>query len=588
MKSYHPPRLIILALLIIGLAGVMQCIGAWQDSQTTDEAVHLSAGRSYWQTGDFRLNPEHPPLIKLLAAAPLLLIPSTRIDTHSGWWQERQEWMVGITMLYGADPAHSAAQKIMFLGRLPMILVWAALGWLIFTWARKRWGALAGLLSLTAYSFDPNFLGHGHLVTTDLGLTLGFLATIWLLEKFLLRPSWSSLGWLSFVFALTQVTKFSAIILWVIVPLVALIRFLYRPATFSGQWWWRMLAGLVIVTSLVTWAVYGFEVKRINTDPRIGQLWQERQTVITSGTLSQQPPIVQKVIAWSDPSTSTGRFLMHASHWPVPAYSYWRGLFSTLSHDVFGHPAYLLGQTSMNGWWYYFPIALLVKTPSPTLILILVAGALGLWRLLSWPKRTPWSQRIPFSAWILGFPPVVFFAWSMTSHINIGLRHIFPVEPFLFLAIGSMASAPILTNHVARKKMLVGALGTLPLLAVLSWPNTIGYFSEIIGGPRQGYQYLLDSNLDWNQDIWRLRNFLQLQHFPEVHLVLFGSIPYRNIFPTTLPVLEDQAIASGQRPSGIVIISAGQLYNQDGPFAWLRSYRPQWRIGSSISVYDFR
>lgn len=176
----------------------------------------------------------------------------------------------------------------------------------------------------------------------------------------------------------------------------------------------------------------------------------------------------------------------------------------------------------------------------------------------------------------------------MTSHINIGLRHIFPVEPFLFLAIGSMASAPILTNHVARKKMLVGALGTLPLLAVLSWPNTIGYFSEIIGGPRQGYQYLLDSNLDWNQDIWRLRNFLQLQHFPEVHLVLFGSIPYRNIFPTTLPVLEDQAIASGQRPSGIVIISAGQLYNQDGPFAWLRSYRPQWRIGSSISVYDFR
>lgn len=564
-----------------------QCIGAWQDSQTTDEAVHLAAGRSYWQTGDFRLNPEHPPLIKLLAAVPLLFRPDTRIDTSSVQWAQRQEWLVGSTMLYDQRSTEQA-QMIMFLGRLPMIIVWGVLGWLIFIWARQRWGAWAGIIGLLVYSGDPNWLGHGHLVTTDVGLALGFFATIWLLDTFLRQPSWSRWWWLCLVFGLTQVTKFSAIILWVIVPLVALIALTYRSTRMTGRWWWRLVGGLCLVTALVTWAAYGFEVKRIDSDPRIGQLWQERQVLIDSGTINQQPPIVQRLIAWSDPAKPSGQWLIRASHWSVPAYSYWRGLFSTLSHDVWGHPAYLLGQSSQGGWWYYFPIALLVKTPSITLILLLTAVAIGFLRLYHRPRSAPWSAVIPVDAIVLGLPPLMYFVWSLTSHINIGLRHIFPIEPFFFLAIGSLVSWRAVANTFTWKKTLLVLACGLPLTAVLSWPHTIGYFSEIIGGPRQGYRYLLDSNLDWNQDIWRLRNWLAHRQFPEVHLVLFGSIPYHALFPTSLPVLQDDEVARGQRPSGIVVISAGQLYNQYGPFAWIRAYRPRWRIGSSLSVYDFR
>lgn len=476
----------------------------------------------------------------------------------------------------------------MFLGRIPMMLVWTTLAWLIFAWARSRWGNVAGLLSLTAFAFDPNFLGHGHLVTTDIGITLGFAASIWLADRFFKHPSWRRLIALVLVFGLTQITKFSAIILWILVPLLGLIHMTYRDSLLNARWWWKMLGGLVLGTSLMTWAVYGFQVERIDRDPRIGQLWIERQAIIDQGVLTDQPPIVQKVIRVTDPATSTGRLIEAASHWSVPAYSYWRGLFSTTSHDVFGHPAYLLGGSSDSGWWYYFPLALLMKTPIVTLVLVLSALGLGAFRFIRWPRRTSWSTRIPFDAWLLGLPPLLYLGWAMSSHINIGLRHIFPIEPFMFLAVGSLASW---TRWPFKSWWLGGLMvivASTPLVAWRAWPDTIGYFSTVVGGSRQGYRFLLDSNLDWNQDIWRLSTFLNQHKFSEVHMVLFGSIPYRAIFPDALNVLTDADIAIGARPTGIIVISAGQLYNVDGPFSWLRSFSPTWRIGSSINVYDFR
>lgn len=588
-KSHRSSTLtVIIAVAIIGAAFVVQCIGAWQDSQTTDEAVHLAAGRSYWQTGDFRLNPEHPPLIKLLAATPLLFRADTRIDTASRFWANYQEWQVGIQLLYASPYSDAHARMVMFLGRLPMIIVWATLGWVMFAWSRSRWGHLAGLVALTVFAFDPNFLGHGHLVTTDVGLTLGFVTTIWLADRFFRQPSWPRLAWLALVFGLTQVTKFSGVLLWLLLPLLGLLRLAYGRSVFTGRWWWMMIAGCVLMTSILTWGVYGFQVQRIDTDPRIAQLWQERQRIIDQGGLEDEPPIVQRIVRWSDPTTATGQFLMRASHWSVPAYSYWRGLASTTSHDVYGHPAYLLGQTRDEGWWYYFPVALLVKTPLVTLLLVLLSFGFGLFRFFRWPRGTTWSTRIPFDAWLLGLPPLLYLAWAMTSHINIGVRHIFPVEPFLFLAVGSLATWSRLPSPRFWRGVIIVLCALLPITTWRAWPRTIGYFSEVIGRQENGYRYLLDSNLDWNQDIWRLQSFLDQHRFPEVHLVLFGSIPYRTVFPTTLDVLTTTDIERGVRPTGIVIISAGQLYNQDGPFAWLRDYHPTWRVGSSINAYDFR
>lgn len=578
--SKHGWYRVVLAM-VFGGAVWLQCIGAWTDSQTTDEAAHLAAGYSYWRTGDFRLNPEHPPLIKLAASLPLLALRSLELDLGSEAWRNHDQWALGAQLVYSSYESINGARVVMFLARLPMIAIWALLGWLIWRWSYNRWGRLGGLLSLTAFAYDPNWLGHGHLVTTDVGLALGLFGTVWALGQVLKRPSWGRIAIVSLIFALTQTTKFSALLLWLIIPLIGLIRLIQPEGSgWNWRWWWRLMAGLVIITLGLTWAVYGFEIKPIDADPRIESLWSDRAWLATSNELDKQPPFIRWMVAISDPAKTSGQWLADFSNQSIPAYSYWRGFFSTLTHSMVGHSAFLFGEYSFRGWWWYFPAAIVLKTPLVILGALLLAGLIAAirWR----PQRT-----FGFNTWLIGLPPLIYLLWSLSSHINIGIRHIFPIFPFMFLALGSLAAPWPRLDRCRIWVVTAVMLGTVST-ALLSWPSTIGYFNALAGGTFNGHRYLLDSNLDWNQDIWRLRDFLDRQRFPEVHLVLFGSIPVHQIFPETLPVLTSQSVAAGQRPSGIIVISAGQLYNPEGPFSWLQSYQPDWRIGPSIWVFDFR
>ncbi len=630
------PRLVA-ALLVLGALS-LQSIGAWQDSQTTDEAVHLAAGLSYWQTGDWRLNPEHPPVFKLLAAVPLLLSTSARLNTNDEVWRQGNEWLVGAKFLYDSPgQAKYGTRWLMFLGRWPMIGLWLLLVLTLYGLSRERWGEWPAVAVAAVAAYDPNLLGHGHLVTNDIGLAWLFLLVCWRTDRFMRRPSWRELLFLVSFFAIAQNMKFSAVILWLIVPFVTLLglveprqsppevghrlrwwqelsaQLLYRVgrnprirpdrasasglvrgikpnSLFSWSWWRRLVIGLVVGASFVTWMVYGFGVQRIDRDPRVSQLWQERQTILDQGTIDEQPPFVRSLIGWSDPGTAGGRWLMNFSHWTVPGYWYWRGLSSASTHNYFGHAAYLLGQTSERGWWYYFPVALWVKTPFPLLAAGLTWIAWQAYTLFRrWRNRQlNWVEVWSAGGWTLVFPPLFFLLWSMTSHINIGLRHIFPTYVFLPLTVGSLVAAAQRWRPRPARWAIVGAVIIPIMVAVAAWPNTIGYFNSFGGGTTGGYRFVLDSNLDWNQDIWRLRSWLNQRRLPRVHLVLFGSIPADKVFPERLPVLTDDQIASGERPRDIVVISAGQLYNEDGPFHWLRAYRPTWRIGSSITAYDFR
>lgn len=578
------------ALLVLGALS-LQSIGAWQDSQTTDEAVHLAAGLSYWQTGDWRLNPEHPPIFKLLAALPLLTLTSARLDTNGEVWRQGNEWLVGAEFLYRLPAqVRYGTRWLMFLGRLPMIGLWLLLVLGLYGWSRQRWGEWPAVAVAAAAAYDPNLLGHGHLVTNDVGLALLFLLVCWRLDRFVHQPSWRELLFLVSLFALAQGMKFSAVILWLIVPFVTVLRLIQPGGLFSWSWWRRLVVGLIVGASFVTWMVYGFGLQRIDRDPRVTRLWQERQTIVDQGTVDQQPPFVRVLIGWSDPDSAGGRWLMNFSRWTVPGYWYWRGLASASSHNYFGHAAYLLGQTSERGWWYYFPVALWVKIPLPLLAAVLIWIA---WQASTvvrrWRKRQlHWAGLWSAAGWTMFFPPLLFLVSSMTSHINIGLRHIFPTYVFLPLAVGSLLTAAKRWRPRLAVWTTAGAI-ILPItVGWAAWPNTIGYFNGFGGGTTGGYRFVLDSNLDWNQDIWRLRAWLDRRRFPRVHLALFGSIPLDAVFPERRPVPTDDQIASGERPRDVVVISAGQLYNEDGPFRWLRTYRPTWRIGSSITAYDFR
>jgi len=577
-------------VFVIATAFCWQCIGAWQDSQTTDEAVHLTAGRSYWQTWNYYLNPEHPALFKLWAALPLAVAPHSAIDTDTDPWRENNQWTIGAHYLYFGTAQHEYTGRfLLFLGRFQMILVWLALVVTISVFSWRRWGHWPSLAVTTFVAYDPNLLGHGHLVTNDVAAAFAYLGTFLVLQQFIRQPSWSRLRWLGLVFAIAQVTKFSMAILWLLVPAVLIVARLYQQPGLTWQWIRRALLTIVLMTSLVTWVVYGFRINRIANDSRIARLWNERQQIVDRNLLPTLPNYTQRLVKLSDPASPTGKFLEAFQQFPLPSYWYWRGFFSAASHNIYGHGAYLLGRVSEQGWWYYFPVAIAVKTPIITLGIVIALSTLSLYQIYHGARRgRPFKQLLPFDFWLIGFPPLIYLLWSMTSHINIGIRHIFPTYIFFPLAAGSL----IAYLHRRRANIVAPLVSILVIIVItittIAWPNTIGYYNGLFGGTNQGHRYVLDSNLDWNQDIWRLRHFLDKEKFPEVHIALFGSIPSDRIFPEQLPILQGTDISQGILPTGIIAISQGQLYNVDGPFGWLRPYQPRWRIGSSINVYDFR
>ncbi len=194
------------------------------DSATMDEVAHLPAGYSYLTQKDMRLNPEHPPLIKDLAALPLLFIKGINFPSEIAAWKDdvNGQWGFGYHFLYGAG---NPADKMIFWGRIPMVLILILLGFYIFKWAKELFGNKAAVLSLFLFSFSPTFLAHGRLVTTDVGAAAGVLIATYYFIKALKNPSKKSIIFAGIAFGLAELCKFSVILL---IPFFAFL---------SLTWW---------------------------------------------------------------------------------------------------------------------------------------------------------------------------------------------------------------------------------------------------------------------------------------------------------------------------------------------------------------
>jgi predicted membrane-bound dolichyl-phosphate-mannose-protein mannosyltransferase len=176
-------------------------------SATTDEVAHLPAGYTYWLTRDFRLNPEHPPLAKLIASAPLLAL-KPKLDLSWPEWQNPQEYIFGYGFLYTNN-----ADRLLFWARLPMTLLATLGGLIVFLWARDMFGNASGLFALGLYAFSPNLLAHGMLVTTDVPVAVFMTLALYLYWKFGEQPSmWHSIG-IGLATGAAMATKFSGAIL---------------------------------------------------------------------------------------------------------------------------------------------------------------------------------------------------------------------------------------------------------------------------------------------------------------------------------------------------------------------------------------
>jgi len=587
LKKYEK----LLVILFLSIFLILNLYLAAEDSQTIDEGPHISGGLSYLKTGDFRINPEHPPLVKELSALPLLFL-DIPIPTNHESWHNYNQWDFGRQLIYHSPVS---PETIIFLSRLFPIILALILGIYIYKWAKEIFGFKSGLLALFLYCLSPNFIAHTHLVTTDTALALFFVLIIYYFGKYLKNPKTKNLILAALVFALGFNAKYSAVLFIPILIFIYFWHWLIKKEKIKLGLKKFLVVFLVFfgLTAVVTFSLYGFEMKKPLEDPRVQRLYQEREELIDRNLTKTQPLFIQALIPLSSPGTKIGSFLYNfAKKIPIPAYTYWRGLFSVLSHNYWGHGAFLMGMTGTKGWCYYFIIAYLIKTPITTVLLSLFVFGFFVWKKIIKGRENSFWQKIKdidFKYWLIIWPPLIYFLWSLTSHINLGVRHILPIYPFIFIGISSLATIKI----KKRKRKIIFNTGlTLMIIYYLAtnimiFPFYLSYFNEVIGGPENGHKYLLDSNIDWGQDIKRLENWLNKNNIKTYHTLLFGSLDSNHYLDNQLNFPKNEEVKQNGINPGYYIISAGPLFDPNGKWHWPHKYEPIKRIGYSIYIYKF-
>lgn len=520
-------------ILLFLLAQLILCARA--KSATFDEQFHITRGLTYLRTGDLRLMREHPPLIEILLALPLALDETVILPLSDPSWQLGDKHTFSDLVLWRINPD---GPSIILRGRMAVIALTIILGLTIWVWSRKMFGPLPALLSVTVFAFDPNVLAHGCLATNDLGLTLFATLTVFTFWLLLQQPSWARAVVCGIALGLALASKLSAIFLF---PALAAIAFadhllVYRKDRLRVRPLSSHFCLVALIAGLTLWAVYGFEVG-----------------------------------SWRG-------FL-------VPASAYLNGLQGLANRFETGTQSFLLGSYSSTGWWYYFPIALSVKTPLPTLSLV---GAAVVYAF----RQSKLRRSIP-----LLIPVLVYICLCCVSGLNIGYRHLLPILPFTFIFIGQLAQTSWRLGP--RYALAIGVLlGWLIVGTLTISPHYLAYFNELAGGPDGGYRVLADSNIDWGQDLPGLYEYMRDHNIDTVKLAYCGtSDPAAyGINYELLPGIPKQWWKSSSDPEvlvdpgpGVYAISAtilqGVRFQNHDVYAWFRARQPDAVIGHSIFIY---
>jgi hypothetical protein len=420
--------------------------------------------------------------------------------------------------------------------------------------------------------------------------------TVYYFYKFLLHQKPLYLGLTALFFGLAQASKFSAVILIPTLPLLYLFYYGLYGRHYNLIFSWRKAVKVFLVIfgtgMVIVWATYFFEFKKPLQDIEVQRLYIKQQEILTTNMIEDFSPLAQKVIRLTDPNTHSGqRIKKFLEDTPVPAYFYFRGLVQLYGHNYGGHTAYLLGHYTDFGWWYYFPLAFMVKEPLSLLLFMLWLLGFLLWRFIR-NKRfrlLPWElwHSIPPWTYISVLTTLIYLAWSMTSHLNLGIRHIFIIFPFIFVGLGYLV-----TFRFKKQKYYTVAVSIFLIFYIVSsssiYPHYLAYFNEAAGGPDNGPKYLTDSNIDWGQDLKNLKQYMVQHDINHVCLSYFGKgkIEYYNIDYWYLP--DNENFHGTAALNCVVAISVTSLFSEEREYGWLLNYTPTAKIGYSIYLYDFR
>ena len=482
---------------------------AWTASKdlpaVSDEIAHVTGGESYWRFGVNHLQPENGYLAMHWASLPLRLHPPVFPAMPAGLPERSAMIVIGNRLFYGSG---NDAAGMLSAGRAMMALVGAALVILIWWWARRLWGAAGGLLALLLAAFCPTLLAHSGLIMSDIVLSFFLLLTVtlwWTLMSCLSVPRLMACG--ASLGALL-LSKMSGL---VVAPMLLVLLLLRMFAAGPLPWVWagprppaggaRKLAllagaaaGVSVVAGLVLWAAVGFQFS-MEANPSAPAPVPE----YTWATLLQDGGMLTRVI----------RGLLAMRLLPE---TWLHGLAQT-THDLAGRLAFLNGRTYTGGSLVYFTYVWLVKTPLALFGLM----ALGLGAAFSTGEKGKSSGALPTAVArrSLLYPSaplivlvVIYWAFALTTQINIGHRHLLPLyAPMLILAGG--AAALLRGASRAGRVLVIVLIGWFTVESLWIRPNYLAYFNAIAGGPANGYRHLVDSNVDVGQDLIALRKWLE-------------------------------------------------------------------------------
>jgi hypothetical protein len=542
MRQWLSPRVLVATCLALGVARIVATYHVF--NQTWDEPAHVAAGMQWLDRGRYTYEPLHPPLARVMEA----LGPRLAGIRSAG---QTNVWLEGNAILY-AGGRYDRNLALARLGVLPFFLL-ATL--VVCAWAWRLGGAPAAVSAVLLFTTLPPVLAHAGIATTDMAVTATIALAALCLIRWLEQPTRGRSLALGAALGLALLSKLSALLF---LPAAGIAIALSRRQQHAPETGPRprpsrttMLRLTYAATLLTIWAGYRFSV---------GPLIAPAVPAVPAGA-SAPPPALDRVA--------------HAPVFPAPAL--FEGLGQLAAKNRAGHKSYLLGEVRTTGWWYFFPVALAVKTPLPFLLLV-AAGLAASWRGYSGADRRRQLEpaAIAFAILLVCLP----------SRINIGLRHVLPMYPFLAVVAGLGAVALWRARRAVRtaRALAVLLVAWQVVASARTHPDYLAYFNELAG--RHPERILVDSDLDDGQDLKRLADTLRARRIPAVSLAYAGSATVAEHGLPPIHWLQPHRPVTGWVAASLYSLKLGSL---DRPghddFVWLERYRPVALVGRSIRLY---
>lgn len=562
-----PPVWLALPLLAAAASVAAMVGAALTETPTFDEYAHAPAGVAHWRQGAFHLHPYNPPLGKMWMALPTALDPGVESPPYEGDGVHWAPW------IYGQEFLERNREKYLGLiarARLMIVPLVLLTGAIVYAWTRSLFGPYAAAMSTTLFLLSPTVLAHGHMATSD----AASMATI-ALAAFALRwsaqsPTWTRVAVGGAALGLALAVKFSALFLLIVAP--PLWAVLAWPAL-AGRSRAGGLAGRLAAYLLAAWVVVNGSMGFSGSFDRVGSLSPRSEFV---GRIARRLPVSAPIL--------------------LPR-EYIRGLDVLQFETETGqYPGYFRGRWSTEGLPYYYFAAFAIKEPEVVVLLAVLS-------LAALPAVRPgWRE----SAAVLAPLAVFLLLVAFYNSINWGLRYVLPAYPFVFILIGSCfrwielrlargAEGSTAPPRIDRRWWVAGPLAAYMLvLTAWNYPGYLGYFNALVGGPARGDEWLVGSNLEWGQDLYRLPEAARRLGVEQWKLLYFG-----NVDPGLYGI--EYELAPGSPAPGVYAVSVSFLRGmpcavlfEGGPprevhdrAAWLARLTPTERLGG-MAVFDLR